>query len=38
MIEARGGSGDKEAAAAILVKVDALQGKLDALKAREGWP
>ena len=37
VIEARGGRGDKEAAAAIRVKIDALQGKLDALKARQGW-
>lgn len=37
-LEARGGSGDKEAAEAMLLKVSALQAKLDGLAARQVEP
>jgi hypothetical protein len=37
-IEARGGSGDKEDAEAMLLKISALQAKVDALAARQVEP
>lgn len=36
LLEARGQSGDKEAAEALLLKINALQNKLDGLEARQG--
>jgi hypothetical protein len=36
VLEARGRSGDREAAEAILLKIGAMQTKLDGLKARQG--
>jgi hypothetical protein len=36
VLEARGRSGDREAAEAILLKIGAMQKKLDGLKARQG--
>ena len=35
-LETRGESGDKAAAEALRLKIDALQSKLDGLKARQG--
>jgi hypothetical protein len=36
VLETRGRSGDKEAAEALLLKINAMQNKLDGLKARQG--
>jgi hypothetical protein len=36
VLEARGRSGDREAAEAIILKIGAMQAKLDGLKARQG--